>query len=144
MDKIFLRAVEIALAFDKDGFPGRNLHLSFLVYKGRFVSIAGHKLSTHPVNVRFNRKVKNGIDYSHFSGTCSEFHAFLKLKNTTNIPFEKCILINVRINKLNELNLACPCGSCKNLIKYLNLKRVYYSDLSKPESPVFREYLTQE
>ena len=142
MQKIFERAVDIAVSFDKNLFPGRNLHLSLVSYKGRFVSIGINRRVTHPANLRYNPKInQKGINFSDKGGTCAEYSAFVQMKRRNNIPFDKCDLINIRINKLDILNNSCPCNSCKNLLKFINFKSVYYSILSNKDNPKFERYL---
>lgn len=126
--KIFDKVKEIAFAFDKNFFPGRNLHLSFLIYKGGIISIGQNSKKTHPINLK-NRKInKNGVDISNFKGICSEWSAISKLKNLTNIPAHKCSLINIRINKNNEIKMSRPCNGCLKLIAFFNINNVFYSN----------------
>lgn len=126
--KILEKIKEIAFAFDRNLFPNRSLHLSFIIYKGRIISIGQNNKKTHPINLR-NRKInKEGVDISSFRGTCSEYSAVSKLKNLTNIPTTKCQLINIRINKLNEVRMAQPCNSCLGLISYFGFQEVWFSN----------------
>ena len=126
--KILEKIKEISFAFDKDLFPGRNLHLSFLIYKGRIISIGQNSKKTHPINLK-NRKIsKDGVDISSFRGICSEWSALRQLKNLTNIPAHKCSLINIRINKNNEIRNSKPCNSCAKLISFFSISDVSYTN----------------
>mgnify|MGYP001560508936 CR=1 FL=1 len=128
MQNIINKIKEIAFAFDKNQFPGRTLHLSFIVYKKRIVTIGQNTKKTHPINLK-NRKIsKEGIDISKLCGTCGEWAALRSLKNLTNIPAKKCSLINIRINKLNEIRMSRPCHSCISLLTFFNLDKIYYSN----------------
>ena len=133
--KILEKIKEIAFAFDRELFPNRNLHLSFIIYKGRIISIGQNSKKTHPMNLR-NRKInKEGVDISSFRGSCSEWNAISRLKNLTNIPAHKCYLINIRVNKNNEIRMSMPCSSCLKLLSFFNIKKVYYSN----ENGVFEQ-----
>jgi|SRR3990167_3767464 len=126
--KILEKIKEITFAFDRNLFPNRNLHLSFLIYKGRIISIGQNSKKTHPINLK-NRKInKDGVDISSFRGSCSEWNAISKLKNLTNIPAHKCFLVNIRINKNNEIGMSMPCNSCLKLLSFFNISRVFYSN----------------
>ena len=126
--KIFDKIKEIAFAFDKDSFPGRSLHLSFIIYKKRIIAIGQNSKKTHPINLRNPKISKEGVDISSFRGVCSEWSALRQLKNLTNIPAKKCSLINIRINKLNEIRNSRPCNSCVPLLLFFGIDNIYYSD----------------
>ncbi len=125
---MFDKIKEIAFAFDKDSFSGKNFHLSFLIYKNRIISIGQNSKKTHPINLRNKKISREGIDISTFKGVCSEWSAISKLKNLTNIPAHKCSLINIRINKNNEIRMSRPCCSCIKLLSFFDISRVYYSN----------------
>lgn len=119
---------EIAFAFDRDLFPGRNLHLSFITYKNRIICIGQNSKKTHPINLRNPKISIDGSDISSFRGSCSEYSAINKLKNLTNIKISKCSLINIRINRLNEIRISRPCNSCMGLLAHYAFRDVYYSN----------------
>lgn len=126
--KILDKIKEIAFAFDKNLFPGRNLHLSFLIYKGRIISIGQNSKKTHPMNLK-NRKIsKDGVDISGIRGTCSELSSLKQLVRLTNIPSTKCQMINIRINKNNEIRMSRPCYSCLRLLAFYDITDVCYSN----------------
>lgn len=126
--KILEKIKEIAFAFDKDSFPGRSLHLSFIIYKKRIIAIGQNSKKTHPINLRNPKISKEGVDISSFRGSCSEWSALRQLKNLTNISAEKCLLINIRVNKQNEIRNSQPCNSCLSLLAFFKMNRIYYSD----------------
>ena len=128
MKKIIAKIKEIAFAFDRDLFPSKSLHLSFIVYKGRIISIGQNSKKTHPINLRNKKINKDGIDISSFRGTCSELSALTQLIRMTNISANKCQLINIRVNKQNEIRMARPCNSCLGLLAFFRVKNVYFSN----------------
>lgn len=126
--KILDKIKEIAFAFDRDLFSDRNLHLSFIIYKGRIISIGQNSKKTHPVNLKNKKINKDGVDISPIKGTCSELSAIKRLKNLTNVPTEKCQLINIRVNRLNDIRMSKPCFSCLGLLAYHSFQSVWFSD----------------
>lgn len=107
----------------------RCRHFSFIIHKKRIVSIGINQKKTHPTNLK-NRKISlaTGIDFSDQKHTCSEFSAILKLKNLTNIDTKRCTLVNIRYDRNRKTNLAAPCMSCKNLLRYFQFKNVIWTD----------------
>ena len=128
--KILEKTKEIAFAFDKNLFPKNCLHLSCIFYKGRIVSIGQNSKKTHPTNLRNPKINKDGVDISSFRGTCSEFSSINQLKRLTNIPTNKCSLVNIRINKNNEIRMSKPCNSCLGLLSFQKFGEVWFSDES--------------
>jgi hypothetical protein len=124
--KTLNRSLEIAHGlFDPN--LALNFHVSLAFYKGRVVGIATNDSKTSPVNL-YNRKYnREGLDISTSKGRCSELNLYIKLKNKTNLPFEKLDIVNVRINRNKELALSKPCLGCSSLIQYLKPKSLFYS-----------------
>lgn len=126
--KTFEKIKEVAFAFDRELFPGRNLHLSFIIYKGRIIAIGQNSRKTHPINLK-NRKInKDGVDISGIKGTCSELATILTVIRRTNVPLNKCTIVNIRINQNNRINNSKPCLSCEKLIKHFDISKIIYSD----------------
>ena len=124
----FPKLEEIAFSLLEDHNANRCRHFSFILHKGRIISSGLNSSKTHPLNLR-NRKISRitGEDYSSQKQTCSELNAILKLKRLTNIDTRKCILINLRYDRNNELALAKPCMSCQSLLQYHNFKTIIWS-----------------
>jgi cytidine deaminase len=104
-------------------------HFSFVLYKNRIIAIGQNNRKTHPVNLK-NKKfsIYSGLDFSTEKYTCSEYNAILKLKRLTNIDTKKCQLVNLRINRNEEIDYAKPCSSCRNLLNYFEFKSVEFTD----------------
>ena len=134
----FVKLTEIATAMRDDEVGGKiNHHVSFVLYKNRILSIGKNNHKTHPINLlnpKFNREL---VNISSEKKTCSELAAIIKLKNTSNVAFNRCSLINIRVDRTGVLNNSCPCSSCKSLIKYFGFKNVFYSN----ELGEFVEYI---
>lgn len=125
----FEKSKEISFAlFEKErDFSQRCNHFSFVFYKNRLISIARNSYKTHPINLYNPKYGTSGANISSSKGSCSELNAFIKIRNLTNIPFNKLTLINIRINNNGEIALARPCSSCFSLIQWLSPKEVFYS-----------------
>lgn len=104
-------------------------HFSFIIYKNKIVTIGSNRKKTHPFNLK-NRKIstKTGEDISDQKYVCSELNAIKKLKNTTNIDTNKCILVNIRYDRNGKISYSKPCMSCENLLKHFCFKKVIWTD----------------
>ena len=124
----FQRLEDIAESLLDNHNSNRCRHFSFILYKGRLISIGLNSSKTHPVNLR-NKKISRvtGEDYSNQKQTCSELNAVLKLKRLTNIDTRKCVLVNLRYDRNDQKALAKPCMSCTSLLHYHNFKQVIWS-----------------
>lgn len=126
--KLLSKAIEVASALYDSQSTHRCQHFAFLAYKGRFVSIGRNSIKTHPINLRNPKFNEDKVNVSYEKGSCAELNALLKLKKLTNIKAEKCVLINLRVDNNNKIAYSRPCSSCISLLKYFNLKDIYYSN----------------
>lgn len=125
----FQKSIELALADFELDYENRVQVFSFAWLRNRLVGMAKNDNRTHPLNLINGFKFRN-----QSKGSCAELRLFLKIKNRTNIPFNKLDIINVRLTRNLEVRMSHPCPSCVNLIKYLRPKSLYYSnDLGKFE-----------
>lgn len=127
---MFPRLIEIGYAlFNPAEHEPRCFHMSAVIYKGRPISISTNSLRTHPINVRYNPIFNHsGQNITDSKGSCSEFLACQKLKRISNVDFNKCILVNIRINRRGELANSHPCFSCQSLLRYFSFKNVYFTN----------------
>lgn len=123
--KNFNKSLEMSFAMYDSNFPLRCQHFSFIFYKNTLVSVGKNSPKTTPINI-LNQPL-NRSHIIHYKGSCAEWNSINKLKNLTNIPFNKCILINTRINRNGEIAYAKPCLWCRNLLIFIDLKSVYYT-----------------
>jgi hypothetical protein len=123
------RLKDLAFSLMDSSSKKRCHHFSFIMHKGRIISIGQNNTKTHPINL-INRKTssKTGKDFSNEKHTCSEFNAILKFRKLTNINSSKCSIVNIRIDRNNNLAFAKPCMSCESLLKYFEFKNIYWSD----------------
>lgn len=124
----FNKAIELSRAMYDPNFPLRCQHFSFIFYKNTLVSVGRNSPKTTPINI-LNQPL-NRENVIHYKGSCAEWNSVNRLKNLTNIPFNKCILINTRINRNGEIAYARPCLFCCNLLRFIDLRGVYYTGYS--------------
>lgn len=117
------RFEEIARSLYDPFHPIRTFHVSFILHKRKIVSIGINKTKSHPTNL-FNPRFEEDSE----KGVCSELDAVIKLINKTKIDTKNCKLINVRIDRNQELNISKPCVSCEKLIRYHGFKQVLYTN----------------
>jgi hypothetical protein len=124
---MFDKCVELSLAMFDPSFKGRCQHFAFAVYKKRILAIGRNSLKTSPLNL-LNRKISRfGVDFSRIGGTCAEHNCLRRVKNTTNIPFDKIALYVVRINRKGEVANSRPCTGCQSLLRFLGVNNVFYT-----------------
>ncbi len=129
MTNKFKKAVELSYALYDENSILRCQHFSAVFYKDRIVSFGVNNPKSNPITFYYNPKInKEGKNITGFTGTCAELNAFLRLKNKTNIKTEKCILVNIRIDNNKQLNFSRPCFSCSSLLRYLNFKKIYFTN----------------
>ena len=126
----FHRSLEISRALfnNIEKSAPRCRHFSFVYYQNKLISIGQNNKKTHPINLKNPVFSENGQNLSEIKGCCSEMIALLKVKRKTNLAFNKCELYNIRIDKNGVVCNSYPCKSCQNLILFLGIKKVYYTD----------------
>lgn len=132
----FSKYIELAHALFNPDHELRTFHVSFVLYKNRIVSVGINNVKTSPVNLKNPRYGRGGENISTFKGSCSEWVALSKLKNMTNIPFGKCVLINVRLNKNKQIAISKPCDSCASLLEFFDIRKVFFTT----NNGVFEQY----
>jgi hypothetical protein len=137
----YQKSVDLARAlFNPAKHSPRCFVVSFGWVKSRVVGIGVNSLKTHPANLynpQFCRRT--GVRLEKAS-CCSELSLFLKIKNTTNIDFDKISIVNVRLTRDGKIGNSKPCISCSSLYRYLDPKNLFYTLDSNLDNPVFEEY----
>ena len=123
----FNKIIEVSYALiNKHNADLRCRHFSFILDRNRIISIGLNSPKTHPLNLKYNYVNKNNEKISDIVGTHSELSAVIKLGE------EDCsglTLVNTRINRNNTLDFSAPCFGCCDMIKQLNFKNVYFSNI---------------
>ena len=108
----------LGAAFLCPGFGGNKKNRfrlgSVIVYKKRILIAKHNCIKTHP----------KLLPYFKFPYLHSEANAILSL-GVDNC--EDCIMYVVRILRNSEIGMAKPCPSCFELIKHVNIKKVFYT-----------------
>jgi len=127
---ILAKSLELARALYPSAFQDmRTFHVSVLWNKNRLLSVGVNRKSTHPRNLINKKFSEEGEDISHSKFQCAEFCAFTGLgKQRYTLDFSKCIMVNLRFDRNYRISLSRPCESCESLLRWLNLKRVYFTN----------------
>lgn len=124
----FSKLIEISRALYTPKHEVRTFHVSFLLYKSRILSIGINSLKTTPINILNNKYFRTNNGIIHNKGICSEWASLNKLKNTSNIRFNKLSLINVRIGRDGLIKNSKPCSFCESLCQFFNIKEIYFTN----------------
>lgn len=138
----FTKSVELAQAlFNPAKHAPRCFVASFGFYKNRIIGIGINSLKSHPANLRNPLYCRRTGDLIDKQSCCAELSLFLKIKNTTNIDFDKISIINVRLTRDGKIGNSKCCNSCSSLIKYCQPKNLFYSLDGEISDPKFEEYV---
>jgi len=123
----FNKIIEVSYALiNKHNADLRCRHFSFILDRNRIISIGMNSTKTHPLNLKYNYVNKDNKSISNIVGTHAELNAVIKLGEE---DCSKLTLINTRINRNNMLDYSAPCSGCSDMIKQLNFKNVYFSNV---------------
>jgi hypothetical protein len=123
----FSKLIDIGFALlDWSEHELKNYHIAFLMRRNKILSIGINKKCTHPLNLRNRKLNRAGKDISDAKLTCAELCCLLKSRNK-NIDYNKCYMVNIRINRNNQLDVATPCMSCESLLRHYKVCDVYYT-----------------
>lgn len=126
--KYLSKALELAYALhDKDREELRCQHFTFVFLRDKIITIGFNQNKTHPINFK-NLSASIPAHRLQKKIICSELSVFMQLKRKTNIPYNKCNLVNVRIDRDNRVRNSYPCLFCRNLIAYIQPKSLFYTN----------------
>lgn len=135
--KEFNKSIDLAYALYEKDYEVRCQVFSFGWFKGRIVAIGRNRLKTHTLNLRNPiRDLNNRI--INEKSTCAELNLFIKLRNKTNIPFNKISIYNVRLDRNLQVKNSRPCLSCDSLISFLSPREIYFTN----DSGNFERYVS--
>lgn len=111
MDNISEKCLQMAKDLKKTN-PFRCKHFSFIVQRSNILAVGqNQQWQTHPIAQEFGHK---------FSSVHSELDAWIKIRHR-NVDLSKCRLINVRINRFEDVKISRPCVCCSNLLQSFGL-----------------------
>ena len=123
----FRKSLETAAALFDPDYPLRCQVFSFGWVKSRLIAVGRNQDKTHPLNLINVLRFDTGEIHRN-KLTCAELNLCQKLKRTTNIPFDKITIVNLRLDKNRKVKMSRPCNSCRSLISYCSPKALYYTD----------------
>ena len=94
-----------------------NRHFNFVIQENKILEI-GQNRSKAPSQTLFG--------YPETSGIHSENDAYRKAKGLLD-PNKSFEVVNIRLNKQNEIKISKPCPCCYNLIRSVGAKVIYFS-----------------
>ena len=94
------------------------------VYKHKIISSGTNSYKTNPIQKKYN-KYRYSVDKGHTLH--AEMECLLPLMSRKDIDFNRLSLYIYRENKNGSLAIAKPCESCRQLIKALGIKKIYYT-----------------
>lgn len=122
--RYFERAYEIALHGPGAGGKKNRFRLgSVLVYKKQILTAKYNCLKTSPKLRPFSR-----WPFLHSESNCILSHGLDNCEHT--------VLYVLRILRNGELAMARPCTSCNKLIKFVGVKKIYYTTFNGYEELV--------
>lgn len=120
------RIIELAKVLKPNNWCKQCFHVTFAYNKNRPLAIAFNKPQcTHPINLRYNYKDKEGKPKNKLIGLHSEMAAMLRL------GMEDCSHIDfyvVRIDNNGKPNMSKPCSGCMSVFNQVGYKNIYYTN----------------
>lgn len=96
------------------------LHYSFIVQNNKIIEM-GMNRSIHKGGVRH-------LGYSDESKLHSEVDAYFKAKGHPSFSKDESFeIINIRLNRQNEMRTSKPCSCCYNFLSGLGAKNCYFT-----------------
>ena len=111
--------------FNPKEHDNRCFHTTFLLKKGKLVSIGINSSKTNPRNLKYDYTARNGVDIRHIVGTHSELSAIIKYGKE---DISDCIVVNVRIGRDGKVNNSMPCHGCLSMFVQTGFRRLFYSN----------------
>lgn len=127
MQREFNKALETAQALFDPNYPIRCQVFSFAFFRGRLIAVGRNQDKTHPLNLINVLRFNTGEIHRN-KLTCAELNLAIRLKRTTNIPFDKITIVNVRLDKNRKVKMSRPCNSCSSLCAFIQPKALYYTN----------------
>ena len=121
----FSRLIDIAKALYHQNL--RCFHVTFILKKGKILSIGTNSSKTHPRNTRLNYRGQDGSDLRYQIGTHAELSAVLRYGAE---DCSDCIFVNIRVDKNGQLLYSHPCAGCSSLMRQIGFKKFYYSTVN--------------
>lgn len=97
-----------------------------VVYGNKLIGYGCNSNKTHPIQMKYNQ-------YRNFNNTNSIIHkshaeisAICPIRNL-DIDWTKVSVYIYRKRKDKEFGLARPCNACREFLKSLNIKNIYYT-----------------
>lgn len=119
------RLKEIALALYPPGFDLRCYHVTFILRKGKIVTIGLNNSKTNTKNLKYDYFASNGDDLRRICGTHSEISSLIRggREDYSNFDF-----VNIRLDRQGKLLYSRPCRGCSSALQQVGFRRFYYTE----------------
>ena len=108
----------IKLSFDLIDKPSTlNLHYSFILLRNNVLSIGWSSTKTTPM------ALKIGYRYQSCHSELSSIKRFILPPS----ELRRCKLVNIRINRLGQIQNSEPCKFCKKFLKEFDFREIWYT-----------------
>jgi tRNA(Arg) A34 adenosine deaminase TadA len=97
------------------------LHWTFLLRDNSIISYGVNRRHEPPKFLGYHTKAIQE------RGFVPKWHSELDSVKRAKAKLYGCVAVNVRLNKSGQIRLAMPCQACRNLLYYVNCKRVYFT-----------------
>ena len=125
--KKYDRLIEIAKEIKPKTQTGKFFHVSFVMKGGKILHIGVNDyFKRNNISSKYKRFKKSLNSKQYIAGIHSEVSALSKFKYNEDVS--NLVLVNVRINNLNQVECSCPCPNCAKFIKEMGIKKVYFSE----------------
>lgn len=112
----FNRILEISYALKPKIFETKSWHLTFVLHKGKILSIGENSLKTHPRALKYNK-------YTPFIH--SELSSLIRLGVEDCSRFD---FVNVRIDRNNKTKMSAACAGCSKMLRQVGFNDFYYTN----------------
>lgn len=136
MNPKFQKYLDLAYSLYEENSTLRCQHFCIATYKNRIVSIGRNNKKTSPQNFLNPKYSRDGKNISGITGICAEYSCLRRVKQMTNIPFNKITLNIIRVDGNKKIAYSKPCFSCTSLINWVGVKNIYYTN----NNGIFEKY----
>lgn len=125
--KEFEKSRDLAFALWEPDYELRCQVFSFGWVKSHLIAVGRNRAKTHVLNLRNPLRCRRTNEIVPKTAVCAECDLFIRLRNRTNIPFNKITVVNVRLDRHLNVRNSRPCSSCESLLKVLTPKKLFYT-----------------
>lgn len=129
MNRRLEKCIEIASSLRPHKQNGRSFHATFIFDKKRIVSIGTNDYNKHHPYHKMGKYLGYKENPENYKPCLhSEISAIIKLGEE---DLSHYTVVNVRVDKNNQIALAKPCLNCLRVLQQTGYKKLFYTDPEK-------------